>query len=35
MSQATIDNILEQIARLPEEDRLLLEQRLAETLEGE
>jgi hypothetical protein len=34
MSAATVDEILRQIEQLPEEDRLLLEKRLAELAEA-
>jgi len=35
MSQTTVEEILQRIQNLPQEDRLLLEKRLAESLEGE
>ena len=35
MSQTTVENILQRIQKLPQKDRLLLEKRLAESLEGE
>ncbi|MDB5291914.1 MAG: hypothetical protein JWL69_3155 [Phycisphaerales bacterium] len=35
MSEAAVQEILDRIASLPEADRLLLEQRLAERLETE
>jgi hypothetical protein len=35
MSAATVDDIIRQIEQLPEEDRLLLEKRLAELAESE
>jgi hypothetical protein len=35
MSEATVQEILQQIEQLPEEDRLLLEKRLAELAENE
>jgi hypothetical protein len=35
MSAATVDAIIRQIEQLPEEDRLLLEKRLAEMTEAE
>jgi len=35
MSEAAVEHILHQIQQLPEEDRLLLEQRLAEWAEAE
>ncbi len=35
MSQASVQTILDQIERLPEADRLLLEQRLAEMADAE
>jgi hypothetical protein len=35
MSQTTVEEILQRIQKLPQKDRLLLEKRLAESLEGE
>lgn len=35
MSHVTVDEILQRIEQLPEEDRILLEQRLAERAETE
>ena len=35
MSQSAVQEILERIHNLPDEDRLVLEQRLAEMLEAE
>jgi hypothetical protein len=35
MSMTAVEDILERIQKLPEEDRLLLEKRLSELLEGE
>ena len=35
MSQTSVQSILDQIERLPEADRLLLEQRLAEMADAE
>lgn len=35
MSQSTVQTILDQIEQLPEADRLLLDQRLAELAEAE
>ncbi|HWB54154.1 MAG TPA: hypothetical protein VG722_08175 [Tepidisphaeraceae bacterium] len=35
MRQTAVEDILERIAKLPEDDRVLLEERLGKMLEGE